>query len=408
VRRGASAARPGTQRRAPDFPLGLLGVLLLLVVGSCEETVALDDDSTTSFFIQLEEGHPAYEYRDLIRKVAGWAAERDPVGSELLILSEGRPLFRGNWGELDRERQAPWKKNTICRLRSLTHPILATAILMLRKDGKLELSDPVERYLPEFDRERFGPMTIGELLSHTSGLSNVGTAQLLQHSGDLCSFVETIATRDVRAQLDHTQSFSEIGYNLLACVISRVSGHPIDEFLKRRIFTPLGMKDTHTTIRASDPWSERLASTYSLSPSGLGFRRIIDGEAEPSVSYFHAGRGIFSTALDYARFLRLWVNKGQVNGKSLLSSEEIALGHTLPEGVAPLPGSYSNAWELFGEAPLDPSLPAPFGHFGGDESVALVSPEKDLTFIYFTQSRGGDTARAFASAVSEIFRAKAP
>jgi len=388
----------------------LLFSTLLLLYGwsSCSPTDTEEADITTSFFIQLEEGHPAYEHRKIVQRVAGWAAERDPVGSELLIIKDGRPIFRGNWGEMDRERIDPWRKNTICRLRSLSNPILATAVLMLQKSGKLELEDPISKYLPEFAENRWGRITIAELLSHTAGLSNIGSPKLLQESETLCAYVDALAATETRPNRDRSQRFAEDDFNLIACLITRVSGMPLQQFLKKRIFQPLGMRDTYTTFNTDVPWRERLASTYSLSATGLGFRRINNNETNPSVPYFHASRGVFSTALDYARFIRLWMNGGMVDGKQLLSPKEIQLGHRIPNGMSSLPGVFSHAWELFGGQPLEPRIPPPFGHIGADESVVLASPEKGLVFIYLTQSRGGKTAAMFAEQVSEYLRTKTP
>ena len=362
----------------------------------------------TSFFIKLKEKHPAYEHRKLIQMVAGWAAERDPVGSELLIIKAGRPIFRGNWGERDRERIEPWSKNTICRLRSLSNPILATGVLMLRKSGKLELQDPISKYLPEFAGERWGQITITQLLSHAAGPAGNGSPELLQKSETLCDYVEALAGSGATQRRDQSQRFADNDYNLIACLITRVSGMPLQQFLKKRIFDPLGMKDTYCTFNTDDSWGERLASTYSLAPSGLGFRRITDNETNPSVPFFHASRGVFSTAPDYARFVRLWMNGGTVGGTQLLSPKEIKIGHSVPKGMPILPGVFSTSWELFGELPLDTRILPPFGQIGADESVVLASPEKDLIFIYLTQSRGGKSATIFAEQVTEYFRTKTP
>ena len=388
----------------------LLFTSLLLLLGwtSCSPTDTEEEDVTTSFFIQLKEGHPAYEHRKLIQMVAGWAAERDPVGSELLILKDGRPIFRGNWGEQDRERIEPWRKNTICRLRSLSNPILATAVLMLQKSGHLKLGDPVSKYLPEFGEDRWGRITIAELLSHTAGLSSDGSPKLLQGSETLCNYVESLAASRTKPNRDQTQHFAGNDYNLIACLITRVSGMPLQQFLRKRIFRPLGMKDTYTTFSTDEPWSERLASTYSLAASGLGFRRITDNETNPSIPYFHAARGLFSTGTDYARFIRMWMNGGTAEGKKLLTPAEIELGHSTPKDVRAVPGAFSHAWELFGDRPIDSRIPAPFGQIGADESVVLASPEKGLIFIYLTQSRGGKTAATFAEHVSEYLRTKTP
>ena len=125
----------------------------------------------------------------LADEIASWVAAGDVMGAEIMVVKDGAAVLHESVGWSDRERGLPLRRNSIFRIRSMTKPLLGTAVLMLMEDGELSLDDPVAQYLPSFDNDRSRSITIRQLLTHTSGLGNHGEE-------DICLLYTSPSPRD--------------------------------------------------------------------------------------------------------------------------------------------------------------------------------------------------------------------
>lgn len=286
------------------------------------------------------------------------------AGAVAMIAREGKTAYLQSVGMQDREKQIEMSPETIFRIASMTKAITSVAVMMLYEEGKLQLRDPVSRFIPEFGdvkvlasaddgSARDGvvpakrPITIRHLLTHTSGLTyhwddRVGaryaeagvTHGLVQDETSLAEGVRRLA----RVPLVHHPG-DAYTYGLSTDVLGRVvevaSGMPFDEFLRKRIFEPLQMNDTY--FRLPESKASRLAAVYRPDPSGglsrLGDGILSDGAMRVSVVYpreeahrFRSGgAGLCATVPDYARFIQMMLNGGELDGARLLSRNTVAM-----------------------------------------------------------------------------------
>lgn len=350
--------------------------------------------------------------------------EEDRVaGVVALVLQSGEPVYERAVGWSDREAGVRMAPNTIFRIASQTKAITSTAILMLAEEGALSLEDPVGRYLPSFRRttvaERSGdtiiivpaarPITIRDLLTHTAGISYGTTttvAARYEREGlgpaagwgwytadkdeDVCTTMERLGRLPFVAQPGTAWVY---GYNtdILGCVVERVSGIPLDEFIRTRITQPLGMTDTEFFL---DPAKrDRLAAVYASDSAGFivrapdgarGQGHYVDGPR----SNFAGGAGLLSTAHDYARFLEMVRNGGELHGVRILSPRTVRLMTTNQVGTlySTKGLGYSLAFETietFGASGLGGA--GSYGWGGAYGSWYRVDPEADLVVIFMIQ-----------------------
>jgi CubicO group peptidase (beta-lactamase class C family) len=273
--------------------------------------------------------------------------------------------------------------DTMFRIASMSKPITSVAVMMLYEEGRLQLTDPISKYIPAFkdtkvvSRSDAGgaptlvaarrPISIRDLLTHRSGLSYgfidggpVGTAYresgvsdgLTMTAGTIGENVDKLARAPLLSQPGAEWHYS-LGVDVLGRLVEVVSGTTFDVFLRDRIFSPLKMTDTAFDVPESK-WA-RFATVYAPDDSG-GIRPMKDPEAfgntrmSPVAAYkapkkfFSGGAGLVSTAQDYARFAQMLLNGGELDGVRLLSPKTIELmttSHTsdLPAGSAGGPGA---------------------------------------------------------------------
>lgn len=278
------------------------------------------------------------------------------AGSVTLVARRGKIAYLEAVGQRDREARAPMRSDAIFRIASQTKAIVSVGALILGEEGKLLLADPVGKHLPEFGEttvavprdgggydvvEAERPITIRHLLTHTSGFDyGTGTAgdrwaaagiqswYFANRDEPIGATVARIASLPAQAQPGTRWIY---GYNtdILGALMERVSGEPLDEYLRKRILEPLGMVDTHFYLPREK--RDRLATVYSATESGL--RRAPDtaeqiaqgAYLDGSRKSFSGGAGLLSTAADYARFLQMLLNGGELDGKRILSRKTVEL-----------------------------------------------------------------------------------
>jgi CubicO group peptidase (beta-lactamase class C family) len=285
-------------------------------------------------------------------------------GATLLIARDGKIAFFQSLGYQDREKKIPMKPDAIFRIFSMTKPITSVAVMMLAEEGKIDLLAPVSKYLPEFKDVRVGvekidpttnkpalslvdlqrPMTVQDLLRHTSGLVYGPFGNSLVHQiynkSNLFDNNQTLAefvTKLSKLPLAH-QPGSEWEYGMstdvLGRIVEQVSGMPFDQFVENRITEPLGMHDTAFYLTAAQ--APRLAEAQ-IDPA-TGKRPVVstvENLTKEKQKWFSGGGGLLSTASDYARFCQMFLNGGELDGVRLLSPKTLAVmtSDQIPPGI---------------------------------------------------------------------------
>jgi len=286
-------------------------------------------------------------------------------GAVTLVARHGKIAHLEAHGLLDIESKRAMPKDGVFRLASMSKPITAVAVMMMVEEGKVRLSDPVSRFIPEFKSMkvavakpnargggaapassggpggRGGPppevdlvsatreITIRDLLTHGSGLmsnglgnATAGAAATRGPDDTLATYIPKLGAVALDFQPGTLWRYSGLaGFDVLSRVVEIASGKPYDQFLRERLFDPLGMKDTGFALTpAIQP---RLVTLYRRGQNGL--ERVPDQSGLSSATYFSGAGGLVSTAEDYAQFATMLVNGGELNGRRYLSPRTIEL-----------------------------------------------------------------------------------
>jgi CubicO group peptidase (beta-lactamase class C family) len=348
-------------------PLGAQGV---------ELTTATPDDVGMSAAV-LDAGVGLY--REAV-------ARGDLVGAVLLVARNGKIVLHEAIGSRNWEANLPMEKNTMFRMASNTKPVVATGAAILVEGGKLSYADPVLKYMPSFDNYRSGFITVGHLLSHTSGF-RINTLFIEPYSSAPTLQREAARFGEVGAAVvpGTTYSYSNPGFNTAGALIEMASGQPLDEFLKRSIYTPLGMSDTYHMEVAEklDGKLQRMGAVYYTRSNGKWTAGWKPGDP-PQVPFVRASGGLISTAPDYAVFLQMFLNGGIYGNTRILKPETVELmtsRHT-PAGEA----AYGYGWALDEEEKI-------YSHGGSDGTFAWVDPARGIIGLVFTQTPAGENPR---------------
>jgi CubicO group peptidase (beta-lactamase class C family) len=361
--------------------------------------------------------------------IGRYIGDKKIAGAVTLVARHGVVVHHAAQGVMDVESKAPMRKDTIFRMASSTKPVTGVAILMLIEEGKIALTDPVSKYLPEFKGQKVAvekdgevqlvaaerEVTIRDLLTHTSGLLSGGVGQRkappdLLRPGGVGATLSEGATKYGAIPLDFQPGtrwrYSGLaGIDVLARIVEVASGQTFAEYLKGHIFEPLGMTDTFFVV--PDDRKDRLASIHRRTPNGL--------EKTPSFirfpeTYTSGAGGLSSTAADYFRFAQMLVNGGELDGKRLLSPRGVELmgsNHVgdLFAGQAGRPKGMG--FGLTVEVVVDPVQAGTFrsrGSFGWDGAFGThfwVDREEDLVAVLLIQTGGRELHRDFETAVMQ-------
>jgi CubicO group peptidase (beta-lactamase class C family) len=349
--------------------------------------------------------------------------------TQLVVYRRGKVVHSAVQGLADVERKVPVHDDTIFRIYSMTKPITAVAFMMLVEEGRVALDEPVHKYIPEWKdlgvfvagtapnfltKPPTRPMQIVDLLRHTSGLtyglqqrSNVDAAYREQKIADMVpgetldNMIADLAKIPLEFSPGEAWNYS-VSIDVIGYLIGKISGTPFPQFLKERIFDPLGMVDTDFHVPAEK--AHRFAACYSNNPPGK--MKLYDDPAKSFYlsppTLFSGGGGLCSTAADYLTFCRALLNGGELGGTRLLGPKTLKLMATnhLPGG-ADLPAMSRS---MFSEATnngvgfglgvavtMDPAktlLPGSAGEYfwGGMASTAFwIDPAEELITVFMTQ-----------------------
>ena len=343
------------------------------------------------------------------------------AGSVTLVARRGRIAYFEAFGNRDREASAPMQTDAIFRIASQSKAIVSVAAMTFVEEGKLLLTDPVGKYLPEFLETKVAvvqeggsgydvvkarrPITVRDLLTHTSGFgygNGVGgdlwaaagqTGYYFADKGEtIRDSVRRIASLPAHAQPGTSWIY---GYNtdILGALVEVVAGKPLDQVLRERVLEPLGMRDTEFYL--SPGKANRLAAVYSRNDGRLE-RAPTPGNAVGQGHYvegprknFSGGAGLLSTATDYARFLQMMLNGGTLDGRRILSRKTVELMTTSHLGDIDY-----NAGQGFGlgfyvvedvGARGSQGSVGEFGWGGAYHTTYWVDPREELVVVHLTQ-----------------------
>ncbi len=357
------------------------------------------------------------------RLLQRYVDEDQLAGAVALVLQHGQTVYERAVGWSDREAGTRMTPDAIFRIASQTKAITSTAILMLVEEGRINLSDPVSRFIPAFEKTTvaetgdsgvtFVParrrIAIRDLLTHTAGIS-YGTqrevAALHEAQGlgpaagfgwytadkdePICDTMERLASLPFVAQPGEAWVY---GYNtdVLGCVVERAAQVPLDEFVRVRITEPLGMRDTHFFLPHEK--RDRLAAVYSSGSDGRmarapegarGQGAYVDGPRRS----FSGGAGLLSTAQDYARFLEMVRNGGALGPVRILSPRSVALMTTNQVGTLHSSNGLGfglgfETTDRFGANGMDSE--GSFGWGGAYGSLYRVDPQAGVVMLLMIQ-----------------------
>lgn len=303
-----------------------------------------------------EAGVSAQRLQRVTALMSRYVEEGKVAGSVTLVARRGKVIHLEPVGWRDRETKSPMREDTIFRIASQTKAITSVAALMLQEDGKLLLTDPVSKYLPEYatttvavkkDAGQYDivpaarPITVRDLMLHTAGIpypggiaddrwqaAGITDAMLAGRDEPIRDTVRRFAALPFDSQPGAAFIY---GFNtdVLGAVVEQAAGMSLDAFLRTRIFEPLRMHDTHFYLPQKE--RDRLAVVYRLSEGKL--QRLPEGsELETQGSFvdgprrnFSGGGGLLSTVGDYARFLQMLLNGGELDGAHILSRKSVEL-----------------------------------------------------------------------------------
>ena len=316
------------------------------------------------------------------------------AGAVTLVASPEKVLSLEAVGYADIAAHKPMRTDNLFWIASMTKPITATALMMLVDEGKVNVDDPVEKYLPEFQGQMLAvekekgkvvlkkpthPITVKNLLTHTSGLANEAAAGQHWNVTSLRAAVECYAASPLKFEPGSKFEYNNPGINTVGRIIEVVSGLPYNEFVDHRLFLPLGMTDT--TFWPSEVQVRRLAKAYKPTADKTGLEEVpcpllVDPLEGPRSVPFPAG-GLFSTATDVSIFCRMILGGGVLEGTRYLSEKAIQRMTSTQTGS--LPVTYGFGWFT------DRKPGGPFGHGGAHKTDMHIDPRQRLITVLLVQ-----------------------
>jgi CubicO group peptidase (beta-lactamase class C family) len=339
------------------------------------------------------------------------------AGAVTLVANKDKILDLETAGFADIAAGKPMETNTLFWIASQSKPMTSTALMMLVDDGKVNVDDPVEKYLPEFKgqmvaverdadhvllRKPAHPPKLRELLSHTSGLPF--KSPLEEPTLDMLPLrdaVRSYALLPLQFEPGTKYQYSNAGINTAARIIEVVSGIAYEDFMQQRLFDPLGMKDT--TFKPTEDQVRRIAKSYKPKSDPPGLEEITVTQlhyplTDPKRQPMPAG-GLFSSAFDVGRFCQMILNNGTFEGKRYLS-EAAAKQMTSKQTGEGITDAYGFGWFT--------SANGSFGHGGAYSTNLSIEPQRNLITVFlvqhagFAEQEGPAIQKAFTEGVARL------
>jgi CubicO group peptidase (beta-lactamase class C family) len=350
--------------------------------------------------------------------------EKRIAGIVTLLTRHGKIVNFNAVGQKDVRKAEPLQKDSIFRIYSMTKPVTGVAMMLLYEEGKWRLEDPVSRHIPEFARLKVyaganpdgtpkledarRSMTMRELMTHTGGLGYVLNAsnpvdrmiiegRVLNTAAPLQTMIDGLAKVPLLAQPGTRWSYS-IAVDVQGYLVEKLSGQPFGDFLRTRVFDPLGMKDTAFYVPKEK--LSRLALVHN--EDGKGGLTVDESRPDPAVIPLgpSGGGGLFSTAMDYARFCEMLLGGGQLNGVRLLAPRTVEMmrtNHVNPEPLKTM--AAGTGWGMDFQVVMDaaaagePYSNGSYSWYGIAGTWFWIDPVEDFAFVGMLQHQNLGSAR---------------
>ena len=312
--------------RRPKLALLVMGCLIGLSAWPTEFHVVAPEDV----------GLSSDRLERLTRAMENGVEEGHFPGAVAAIMRNGKIAYFETYGYRDRDAAAPTERDTIFRMASMTKPITGVAVMILFEEGHFSLNDPVSRFIPSFENVQVAvdkentvpsnrPITIRDLLRHTSGISYKKT-KIYFEGTNLEEMIDWLATIPMIAHPGDSWEYG-MSTDVLARLVEVVSGKSFDVFLEERIFNPLEMNDTGFYVPEEN--HSRLVKMHPFGSKGqskTGRSSATDTYLSPP-AILMGGTGLVSTTMDYLRFCQMLLNDGELDGQRILGRKAVELMH---------------------------------------------------------------------------------
>jgi CubicO group peptidase (beta-lactamase class C family) len=342
-------------------------------------------------------GMDSLKLAEIPKAMQQYVSERKIAGAVTLVAHNGMVVSFEAVGFQDIDKKTPMQKNTIFRIASMTKPFVGAAIMMLKEEGKLQLDDPVDKYLPGYGNMWLASemtdlkvtlvrpgrkVTIHDILTHTHGLGAIPSGIPIN---SIAEYSTVVSQLPLQFEPGSKWKYGGSGITAAARIVELLSGKPYEVFLSERIFTPLGMKNTSFSV--SNENIKRVSALYQ--PSAVSGIEAV--KAPDWSSYPHPDGGLYSTAMDIAKWMQTILNKGVFNGVRILTEEsvneitkiqtgELETGFT--EGM-----SYGLAFGVVRQPTgvTEMLSPGTFGHGGAFGTQEWADPKTGTVYILMIQ-----------------------
>lgn len=346
-----------------------------------------------------------------VDQVVQAAIERGEVPGAVLVVGDADGVFfRKAYGSRALKPEViPVAADTVFDMASLTKPTAtATSIMLLIQRGRLHLDDKIARHIPDFAQNGKQDITVKMLLLHRGGLTPDNS--LKDYVGTRKEMIDRINALPTRWEPGTTYKYTDVGFIVLGELVETITGRNVDQFSREEIFVPLGMNET--TYKPTGDLAERCAPTEFINDEWR-LAEVHDPRAY-RLGGIAGHAGLFSTADDLARYCRMLLNKGELDGMRVLT-EGTVITMTTPR---PLKGD-ENGWRTYGfsthtsdrsarGAIFDPN--ASFGHTGWTGTAYWIDPKNDLFYVLLTsrchpngsEGSAGPIRREVATYIGEV------
>lgn len=414
---------------------------LLLILFSLI-TISLSAQKITPAAKPEDAGFSSQRLKKLDAALQNWVDEGWAPGFTALVIRNGRIAYYKSFGYDDIEKKSTLKKDAIYRIASQTKAITSVAIMMLHDEGKIQLSDPISKYIPAFKDpvvlDKFNAadtsyttirakkeITIRELLTHTSGIgyAQIGTPEAnaiyakngitsgIGPSDSLQVVVKRLAKLPLLHQPGERWSYG-LNSDVLGALIEVISGMSLDEFFKTKIFEPLGMNDSYFQIPVQK--HARLVKLYRELPGNKyaeAVEMVLNNKTDGDYplrphTYYSGGAGLSASIMDYGIFLQMLLNGGIYNGNRLLGRNTVRMMTTNQIGNIPFGGRdrFGLGFQLVTDSSSGQTVSnvGTYSWGGAFATSYWVDPKEKMVILFYRQLWGsthGDVVGKFRALV---------
>jgi len=318
-------------------------------------------------------------------------------GAAVVVGRKGAAVWEKGFGRLGwtSDDGAVIPERTIYDLASLTKVVgTTTATMILFDEGKIHLDDAVVKYIPEFTGGGKEQVTIRQLLEHRSGLPAGRDLWRIARTPEEAR--AAVISTNLFATPGQYYEYSDLGADMLGFVVEAVSGERLDQFLDERVFTPLGMSDTH--FRPDQSLRGRIAPTELTPPRGYPLRGEVHDENAYALGGVAGHAGLFSTASDLSIFAQMLLNGGSYNGTRIVADSTVKLFTRRAAGTRALGWDTCSGHGSCGEY-LSPNA---YGHTGFTGTSLWIDPDREMFVVLLTNRVHAARARRPAKVISDV------